>query len=320
METLLNQFIFSTKVTGPICLMLFLGMFFKRCRLIDDHFIEVASRLVFRVTLPALLFLSVISSNHNLLQSGELVMYGVIASFVFFLISWLIIKIIQPQNPDLDVIIQGAYRGNTAIVGLAYVANLYGNQGIAHAALYVAGLTLLFNVQAVVLLSPKTEGLGLKAITMVTKSLTKNPLIIAILAGIIFSQLSLTLPSVALDAGKYFANMTLPLALICAGGSLDLKAFSNDKTSVWISAFLKLVICPFFMTTCAYIYGFRNQDLAIVLLTSTTPAAAASYVMARGMGRNHVMAANIIVVTTILSLFTTTLGVFALSSAGLIHQ
>ncbi len=319
METFLQQFLFSTKVTGPICLMLFLGVFFKRTRLIDDHFIEVASKLVFRVTLPALLFLSVIGSNRNLLESGELVLYGIIASFCFFIISWIAVKLIQPQNPDYDVIVQGSYRGNTAIVGLAYVANLYGNEGIAHAALYVAGTTFLYNIEAVILLSPKTDGLGLKAIATVTKNLTKNPLIIAIIAGVIFSQLSLTLPSIAQDAGKYFANMTLPLALICAGGSLDLKAFSNDKTSVWISTFLKLVICPLFMTSIAYMYGFRDEELAIVLLTSTTPAAAASYVMARGMGRNHVMAANIIVVTTILSLFTTTIGVFTLSSAGLIH-
>ncbi|MCE0495036.1 AEC family transporter [Vibrio salinus] len=318
METLLQQFIFSTKVTGPICLMLFLGMFFKRTRLIDDHFIEVASKLVFRVTLPALLFLSVISSNHNLLESGEMVLYGVSASFSFFILTWLLIKTVQPTNPDIDVIIQGSYRGNTAIVGLAYVANLYGSQGIAHAALYVAGMTLLFNIQAVIILSPKNEGVGLKTVTTVTKTLTKNPLIIAILVGIAFSQLSLTLPSIALDAGKYFANMTLPLALICAGGSLDLTAFSNDKSSVWVSTFLKLIACPVFMTTIGYFYGFRNEELAIILLTSTTPTAAASYVMARGMGRNHVMAANIIVVTTILSLFTTTVGVFTLSTLGLI--
>jgi hypothetical protein len=318
MDTFLQQFFFSTKVTGPICLMLFLGMFFKRCRLIDDHFIEVASRLVFKVTLPALLFMSVISSEQNLLESSELVLYGIITSFFFFIITWLAVKVIQPANPNVDVIIQGAYRGNTAIVGLAYVANLYGNQGIAHAALYVAALTMLFNIQAVIILSPKTEGLGLRAITTVTKNLTKNPLIIAILTGIIFAQFPFSLPVIALDAGKYFANMTLPLALICAGGSLDFNAFSNDKSSVWISTFLKLVACPLFMTGAAYIYGFRNEELAIVLLTSTTPAAAASYVMARGMGRNYVMAANIMVVTTILSLFTTTIGVFILTTSKLI--
>lgn len=319
MEMFLQQFLFSTKVTGPICLMLFLGVFFKRTRLIDDHFIEVASKLVFRVTLPALLFLSITSSNHDLLAGSDLVLCGVIASCCFFIISWIAVKIIQPKNPDYDIIVQGAYRGNTAIIGLAYVANLYGSEGIAHAALYVAGTTFLYNIEAVILLSPKTESLGLQALATVTKNLTKNPLIIAIIAGVVFSQLSLTLPSVALDAGKYFANMTLPLALICAGGSLDLKAFDNDKTSVWLSTFMRLIICPLFMTSIAYIYGFRNEELAIILLTSSTPAAAASYVMARGMGRNHVMAANIIVVTTILSLFTTTIGVFTVLSVGLIH-
>ncbi|MDC0612624.1 AEC family transporter [Vibrio sp.] len=318
METFLQQFIFSTQVTGPICLMLFLGMLFKRIRLIDDHFIEVASRLVFKVTLPVLLFLSIIGSDHNFLKGSELVLFGIAANVVFFIVAWVVLKFIQPNNPDLDVIVQGAYRGNTAIVGLAYVANLYGNEGIAHAALFVAGQTLLFNIQAVILLSPKTEGVGLKALGTVFKSITKNPLIIAIIAGVIFSQLPISLPSIAMNAGQYFAHMTLPLALICAGGSLDLRAFGNDKTSVWLSTVMKLIACPIFITLAAYLYGFRNEELAIILLTSTTPAAAASYVMARGMGRNHVMAANIIVVTTILSLFTTTVGVFLLTKYQLI--
>jgi len=318
METFLQQILFSTKVTGPICLMLFLGMFFKRTRLIDDHFIEVASKLVFKVTLPALLFLSIISSHHDFLANSELVLLGVIANCLFFIFSWISIKLIQPNNPDIDVITQGAYRGNTAIVGLAYVANLYGNQGIGHAALYVAGQTLLFNIQAVIILSPKTEELGLTTMTTVIKTITKNPLIIAIISGIIFSQLPIKLPSVVLDAGNYFAHMTLPLALICAGGSLDLKAFGNDKISVWLSTFLKLIACPLFVTSAAYFYGFRGEDLAIVFLTCTTPTAAASYVMARGMERNHVMAANIIVVTTILSLFTTTIGVLILTASQLI--
>lgn len=135
-----------------------------------------------------------------------------------------------------------------------------------------------------------------------------------------FSKLPLTLPSIALDTGRYFADMTLPLALICAGGSLDLKAFVNDKASVWMSTLMKLVVCPIFMTFIAYFYGFRNEELAIVMLTSTTPAAAGSYVMARGMGRNHVMAANIIVATTVFSLLTTTIGMVILTSFGLIHQ
>ncbi|MDW6005020.1 AEC family transporter [Vibrio mangrovi] len=318
MDLLLQQLQFSLSVTGPICLMLFLGIYFRRSQLIDDHFIDVASRLVFKVTLPALLFLSIVNSNHDVTAGGALVLYGLASNFTFFLLISLVVRRYFKQAADQGVIIQGAFRGNTAIIGLALIANAYGNDGLAQAALYVAALTLLFNVQAVLTLTPKGSQSGMKALVMILRTLTKNPLIIAILLGLGFSRLNLTLPDIATTAGQYFANMTLPLALICGGGSLDIRQLNHDKAPAWSATAFKLLLCPALITFGAWLSGFRGAELGIIYLCSSAPAAAASYVMARAMGGNATLAANIIVLTTLLSLLTTTLGVFMLSSLALI--
>ncbi|MCZ8502279.1 AEC family transporter [Vibrio lentus] len=318
MNTLWEQFAFSASVTGPICLMLFLGVMLKRIGLINDNFIDVASKVVFQVTLPAMLFLSIVQSNHNFSASSALVAFGVIANFVFFLFTIFSTKLVFKGSKDQGVIVQGGFRANTAIIGLAYVANIYGNQGVALAAIYVASLTVLYNIQAVIALTPKGEDTGAKAIKVIAKSITKNPLIIAIFLAVVFYALSIPIPKMVTDAGQYFANMTLPLALLCTGGSLDISSLKQEKLSTWFASSYKLIASPLLITLAAWYIGFEGLDLGLIFLMSAAPTAAASYVMARAMGGNSTLAANIIALTTVVSLITCTLGIFALTAMDLI--
>ena len=318
MNTLWEQFAFSASVTGPICLMLFLGVMLKRIGLINDNFIDVASKVVFQVTLPAMLFLSIVQSNHNFSASSALVAFGVIANFVFFLFTIFSTKLVFKGSKDQGVIVQGGFRANTAIIGLAYVANIYGNQGVALAAIYVASLTVLYNIQAVIALTPKGEDTGAKAIKVIAKSITKNPLIIAIFLAVVFYALSIPIPKMVTDAGQYFANMTLPLALLCTGGSLDISSLKQEKLSTWFASSYKLIASPLLITSAAWYIGFEGLVLGLIFLMSAAPTAAASYVMARAMGGNSTLAANIIALTTVVSLITCTLGIFALTAMDLI--
>ncbi|MGC9422260.1 MULTISPECIES: AEC family transporter [unclassified Vibrio] len=318
MHGILEQLQFSLSITGPICLMLMLGVFLKRIQLINDNFIDVASRIVFQVTLPAMLFLSIVGERHDFSSSMSLIIFGLIANMLFFLfICWMSQRNVhQPQ--DQGVVIQGGFRANTAIIGLAYVANIYGNSGVALAAIYVASTTVLYNIQAVIALTAKGEAHGTKASTIILKTLTKNPLIISIVLGMICYSIALPIPTMIADAGHYFANMTLPLALLCTGGSLNIQSLREDTHSAWFATVYKLVWSPILITGAALLYGFRGLDLGIVFLMSGAPTAAASYVMARAMGGNATLAANIIALTTVLSLFTCTFGIFLLANWQLI--
>lgn len=311
-------FVFSANCSLPICLMLMLGVLLKRIALINDAFIDVASRLVFQVTLPTLLFLSIISSEHDFAHSTKLITYGLAANIIFFILVTLATKYWLQQPNDKGVIIQGSYRANTAIIGLAYVANAYGDSGVALAAVYVAPMTILYNILAIIALSKKQEHTSsVQAIGVIIKTVTKNPLVIAIMLGLTAYFLSIPIPETVLNAGQYFANMTLPLALLCTGGSLNIHSLKSDHLTTWFAAFNKLVLAPVFVTCGALVIGFRGLELGIIFFMSGAPTAAASYIMARAMNGNTSLAANILALTTVLSLFTCTMGVFILSSFNL---
>lgn len=318
MAEFLTQLQFSASITGPICLMLLLGVFLKRIAVINDAFIDVASRLVFQVTLPALLFLSIVSSEHDFSGSAPLILYGITANLLFFIFVVFMTHQGFSSSADKGVIVQGSYRANTAIIGLAYVANAYGETGIALAAIYVAPMTILYNVLAVIALRPQNEQInGLKAFSVIVKALTKNPLIISILLGLVFYIISIPIPKMVLNAGQYFANMTLPLALLCTGGSLNIKSLKGDKNAMWFATINKLILAPLLITSIAVAFGFTDIDIGIIFFMSAAPTAAASYVMARAMGGNPHLAANIIALTTVVSLFSCTAGIFILSTFSL---
>lgn len=293
-------------------------MVLKRINLINDNFIEIASKLVFQVTLPAMLFLSIVSADHDFSSSSRLIIYGLITNFLFFLFTTFSTKLVFKNKQDHGVIIQGGFRANTAIIALAYVANAYGDPGVALAAIYVAATTVLYNIQAVIALTPKDEHNEKQAFSVIVKTLTKNPLILSILLGVVCSFLSIPIPKMVTQAGQYFANMTLPLALLCAGGSLNLTSMKEDSLATWFASSYKLILSPLLITTGGILFGFRGVDLGLLFFMSAAPTAAASYVMARAMGGNSTLAANIIAQTTVASLVTCTLGIFILSSFGLI--
>ncbi|OQX07890.1 MAG: hypothetical protein BWK73_26925 [Thiothrix lacustris] len=124
-------------------------------------------------------------------------------------------------------------------------------------------------------------------------------------------------PAVVMKAGETLADMTLPLALLCTGASLDFHTLKQEFSNTMLASLSKLVVIPLLFTLGGWWWGFRGMDLGILLLMSSAPTAAASYVMARAMGGNATLAANTVALTTLGSLLTTSVGIMLLQSKGL---
>ena len=225
---LLASLHFSLSITGPICVVLLLGIWLKQLGLLPDSFVESASRLVFQVTLPALLFLSMVRTDFSTMPSPWLIVYGLLGTLTGFLILEALAARFIPERRQRGIFVQGSFRGNMGIMGLAYVQNAYGPEGIGAAALLVGSVTVLYNILAVITLTRSLGG-G-KGIKPILNGIAKNPLIIAILSALPFGLLGIELPQLVITTGNYFANMTLPLALLCTGASLNLKALRGGIT------------------------------------------------------------------------------------------
>lgn len=314
MSEFLEVLEFSFSVTGPIFIIIALGVWLMRVGLIDSAFVESGSRLVFNVALPALLFISISQTRFERAANVELILFGAVATLlVFLLLEWLAGRWVEPPQ-DRGVVVQGGFRSNMGIIGLAYCVNAYGAEGLAAASLYLGLITILYNVLAVITLNRSLD--ANRSVGKVLKGIATNPLIIGIVLALPVSWAAIPMPDLVIKSGQYFADLTLPLALLCTGASLNFKRLREEMRNTVFTAMVKLIAVPVIFVLGGRLLGFRGIEMGVLLLMSSAPTAAASYVMVRAMGGNATLAANIIVLTTLGSIVTASVGITLLRSIG----
>ena len=301
-------------VTAPVFVMLFIGVALKRLARIDASFIHTASSLVFKATMPTLLFLSILRADLDAALQPALLSYYVVATVTTFFLAWAW-ALWRCPRADRGVYVQGAFRGNNGIVGLALATSLYGDYGLSLGGVLAGLVILVYNsLSALILAIYNPEGRASAAAILL--SIVRNPLIIGVTAAVPFAYWQVPLPDWLLTSGQYFAQMTLPLALICIGGTLSLSVLRESSRIALSSSLMKLVWLPALATIGAWLFGFRGAELGILFLYFACPTASASFVMARATNANHQLAATIIVLTTLMAVISINFGLFVLGWLG----
>ncbi|ATR81915.1 malate transporter [Pseudomonas sp. HLS-6] len=311
---MLALFFQTLNITAPVFAMLFMGVLLKRINAINDGFIHIASSLVFNVCMPALLFLGIYHADLSTAVKPGLLLYFVVATLGGFSLAWAYALWRCPRE-DRGVYTQGAFRGNNGVIGLALAASMYGDYGISLGAVLAGLVILLYNSLAAVVLAVYSSSTKSDPWSIL-KSILRNPLIISVLLATPMAYGQVPLPNWLLTSSDYLAQMTLPLALICIGGTLSLASLRNSGSLAISASLLKMVWLPLIGTVGAWLWGFRGAELGILFLYFGSPTAAASYVMARAVNGNHELAASIIVITTVAAALTTNIGIFLLQWGG----
>jgi len=298
-------------VTGPIFVLVLLGLILKRLDFIDDQFVVVSSRLVFSLCLPVLLFTTISDIDLASTLALNLLSFSGFGAALTFAISWLVaILLVQPRI-DRGVFVQASFRSNLGVVGLALCANAYGTEGLVLASLLMAVMTIVYNILSVVVLSYYNAA---RAISWrgVLFDIATNPLIVAILLALIVSGLRLPIPLVLERTGAYLGSLALPLALLGTGASMNLRALRHSSSVTLLCILLKTLLLPLLITWLAWLLGYRDLTLGVLFLLFMSPTATASFIMVKSMGGNDALAANLIMTTTLVSLVTGSLGLFLL--------
>lgn len=314
--SLADAIVFALSVTLPSILLLVLGWYLQYSDQVDNRFCDQASKIVFRYSLPALLFFSIYGSNVDFASQLRLVLAGCASALVLFIGAEIIARYRIASPKDQGVFVQGVYRANTVIVGLAFVSSAYGPEGVATGAVFGGAMTLLYNVLAVLTLSRATATDGKLNPRLMLRQIASNPLVIAILLALAARALAVPVSSLLKETGHYLAVLSLPLALICAGATLDMRSLFNvSGVSLWASLG-RLLVAPIVAVLAGFAFGLQGMTMGVLYLMSATPVAAASYVMAKAMGANDVAAANILGLTTVGAMPVAAIGISFLHAMG----
>jgi predicted permease len=315
---LIDNIIFTANTVAPVFLIIALGFFLKKINIINEQFVAITSKFVFNVSLPALIFMKLYNIDLNKVIDVTQIFYIYAGTLIIFFIVWIIAIPFIKDGRDLSVFVQGAYRSNYAIVGLAIIANLFGDSGLGKASIILAFILPLYNILAVVILTVPLRKVRKQNLRGTFTEIMYNPLIIAVLISLPFSVFKIQIPSMIISSGNFLADVALPLALVGIGGSLNIENIKKASGLAFTSSAIKLIGLPLVLTIGAYLAGFRNMDLGIMFVLFSCPTAIVSFIMAEAMGANSRLAGNIVVISTIGSVITISTAIIILRSVNLI--
>ncbi len=314
----MDNLIFSLNATVPVFLMMLLGLFLNRIGWMDDLFADRLNKFVFRLPLPMLLVSQLSKVDLTEMWDGRFVLMCFVVTVVSIGIST-VLSLFLKDHADRGEFIQSSYRSSAALLGVAFIQNIYGTAGMA--SLMIIGSVPLYNVMAVVVLTlsdPDSEGLDAKTMKKVLKGIATNPIIIGIVIGFIWAALQIPTIKIVDKSMSYVAGLATPLGLMAMGAQFDLKKAFGKVGPALAAAFLKLVGFAAIFLPIAVALGFRTEKLVAFLVMLGSATTVSSYVMARNMNHDGVLSASVVMLTTMFSAFTLTFWLFLLRSMGLI--
>ena len=314
----MENLIFSLNATIPIFLLMVLGVFFKKTGLFQENMINGINQFVFKVTLPVLLFGDLAKQDFAKAWNGKFVAF----CFVVTLVSISLVALMSMALKDKSQrgeFIQGAYRSSAAVLGIAFITNIYGNSGMAP--LMIIGSVPLYNIMAVVVLSFTNSdqgGMSPALIKKTLKGIVTNPIIIGILSGALWSVLRIPMPTILAKTVSNLGGLTTPLGLMAMGASFQWSEAKSGMGPAFVASFMKLIgLCTLFLPV-AVLLGFREAELIAILVMLGSSTTVSSYVMARNMGHSGVLSSSIVAITTLGSAFSLTFWLYVLKTLALI--
>lgn len=313
----MSNLIYSINATLPIFLLIILGKVLKTAKIINDEFTKTADRYVFRIALPALLFSDLTENNVGSAFDGKYVLFCFCVTIFSIAVLWGLTEKFMKNEEQKGAFIQGSYRSSAAILGLAFINNMYDSVGMAP--LMIIGCVPLYNIFAVIILTLKGDNGGKKPNMKETFiNVMKNPILLSILIALPFALLNLHFPSFVNKAIGSVANTATPLALISIGASFEGKKALKKMKPTLLASFIKLILLASLFLPLAVFFGYRNQELMALLVMLGSPTTVSSYIMAKNTGNDGILTSSIIVLTTLLSSLTLTLWIFVLKSFGVL--
>ncbi|WGR96100.1 AEC family transporter [Bradyrhizobium sp. ISRA443] len=296
----------------PVFLLIVLGFVLRRTLMRIDTQWHGLERLTYYVLFPVLLVQTLVKAD---LTKVPIAGVGGALLLSALAMSLLCLALRSPlaragvDGPAFTSIFQGAIRWQT-YVALSVSGNLFGSVGLALASVAMVAIIPLVNVFSVAVLAhyaaPQKQSTGAIVMTVV-----KNPLIWACVIGLAINVAHIPLPKIWHEVANALGGSSLAIGLLVTGAGLHLEGMFRPSLAASVALVLKLVLMPLLAVALATWFGLSGSSLAIVAACAAVPTSPSAYVMARQMGGDAPLLAQIITLQTILAAITMPIAIAA---------
>ena len=316
----MENFIYSINVTMPIFLVMVIGYILRQIGMLNDNFVTVANKFNFKVTLPFMLFKDIAGVDIKAVFDIKYVLFCAIVSTICFWVVWGTAKLLVRDKTIRGAFVQSSFRGSAAVMGLAFIQNIYGSSAMGP--LMIVSAVPLYNIFSVIVLTFEANdstNIDKKAkIRQAGMNICKNPIILSILAGLIVGLLGIQFPTLVNKTISNVAQMATPLALITIGAGFEGRKALAKIAPTMAASTIKLVLQPLVFLPVAAWMGFSGEKMIAILIMLASPTTPSCYIMAKSMNNDEVLTASVIVTTTLMAAFTLTGWIFLLKTLGYI--
>ena len=290
----------------PVFLLIVMGFGLRRYLMKEDaHWIGL-ERLVYFVLLPALLIETLSRANLSSVPiggvGGALLLAVLIVSALCLVLRPFLATTLGVDGPAFTSLFQSATRWQT-FAALAIANNLYGDVGVALASVAMVAMIPILNVMCVAVLARYARPQRL-AWPQMLLTIAQNPLIWACVIGLALNLTRLPVPGVAHDLADALGRSTLAIGLLVVGAGLQIGELIRPGVVAWLAVFLKLVVMPALAVGLGLLFGLSGVNLAVVACCASVPAASNAYILAKQMGGDAPLVAQILTLQTIVAVLT----------------
>lgn len=311
----MDSLIYSLNATVPVFLMIVIGYVVYRMGLLNDGFVTATNKFTFKVCLPIMIFADMATSDITGDFDGKLVAFAAVSTTLMVGLIWLGAKLFIKDKSIIGAFVQASYRSSVAVMGFAFMLNIYGNIGLMP--MIIIGCVPLYNILAVIVLtfeSPDAQNDKDKKnkIKKAAFGIIKNPIIIGIVFGCLGSLIHIYdyIPQMFAKTLDNVAVITTPLSLLVIGASFEGRAAIAKIKPTAVSVFIKLIGVPAVFIIAAILLGFRNEALLALVIMFGSPTTPSCYIMAKNMNNDGVLTSSVIAATTLVSSVTLTFWIF----------
>lgn len=310
----MDALIYSLNATVPIFVIIVIGFWLRRRGVINEGFISAANKINFKLALPCMLIIDMMSIDLKSNFDGRYILYCAIVTSISFWVIWGLAKVFIKDKKIIGAFVQGSFRSSAAVLGTAFIVNIYGNSSMAP--FMMIGSVPLYNIYSVIVLTFEADTKQEKTIGKAIKGIFTNPIILSIAAGLFLAYFRIKFPVMLDSTVRTLGKMTTPLALLAIGAGFNGSEAIKKIRPALVASCLKLVIIPLAFLPIAINMGFRDEKLIALLIMLGAPTTPSCYIMAKNMDNDADLTTSIVVLTTMLSAFTITAMLFVLRFYG----
>lgn len=311
----MDNFMIGFNAVMPMLMYMLIGQFLTRSGLIQQKSYADINRALFQVLLPLNLFTNVYNSNFKEDFAPRTLTYVLGYAILIFIVYALIVPIVNKSNQQRGVILQGSIRSNAILFGLPLGTALLGPDNLGLVSIVLATIVPFNNVLSVISLSIYSD--TKVSFKQIAKNILTNPMVIFTVIGILFVVFQISLPSFVNTTLSNISSMVSPLALIVMGGTFSFGKIKDAGFPLYFTVVSKLLIVPVIALIIGAMLGFRDQSIVAILIATAGPTAVSSYAQALAAGGDGDLANQIVVFTTIGSMFSLVLFIYIMKVFGL---